>query len=136
MSLHYFVTTGMNLSKKEECKKEVIPYYAGSMQFCVFPLSDKYCYQVLLAYKPWSKLNPLSDKRGKLYCDHVLSFVVSDSCPKSILLAYERTKRRKVQEDKGIFKHEPTSNVDYNQEMDMEYEGMEQDDVEAIKMMA
>jgi hypothetical protein len=41
-----------------------------------------------------------------------------------------------VQEDKGIFKHEPTPNVDYNQDMDMEYEGMEQDEAEAIKMMA
>jgi hypothetical protein len=25
-------------------------------------------------------------------------------------------------ENKGIFKHEPTSNVDYNQDMDMEME--------------
>jgi hypothetical protein len=41
--------------------------------------------------------------------------MVSYACPKSILLAYERAQRRKVQEDKGIFKHEPTSNVDYNQ---------------------
>jgi hypothetical protein len=58
------------------------------------------------------------------------------SCSKSILLAYERAKRRKVQEDKGIFKHEPTSNADYNQNMDMENEGMEQDKAYAIKMMA
>jgi hypothetical protein len=47
------------------------------------------------------------------------------SCPQSIVVAYERAKRRKVQEDKGIFKHEPASNVYYNQDMDMEYEGME-----------
>jgi hypothetical protein len=58
------------------------------------------------------------------------------SCPKSVLLAYERTKRKKVQEDKDIFKHEPTSNVDYNQDMDMDYEGMEQDEDDVIKMMA
>jgi hypothetical protein len=60
----------------------------------------------------------------------------SDSCPKSMLLDYERAARRKVQEDKSIFKHEPTSNVDYNQDMDMEFEGMEQDEAETIKMMA
>jgi hypothetical protein len=58
--------------------------------------------------------------------------MVSHSCPKSILLA----KRRKLQEYKGIFKHEPTSNVDYNQDMDMEFEGMDQDKAEAIKIMA
>jgi hypothetical protein len=59
--------------------------------------------------------------------------MVSDSCPKSILLAYERAKRTEVQEGKGIIKHEPTSNVDYNQDMDMEFEGMEQDEADAIK---
>jgi hypothetical protein len=62
--------------------------------------------------------------------------VASYSCPKSILLSYEREKRRQVQEDKGIFKHEATSNVDYNQDIVMEYEGMEQDKSDAIKMMA
>jgi hypothetical protein len=62
--------------------------------------------------------------------------VISDSCPKSRLLAHGRAKRRKVQEDKGIFKHEPASNVDYIQDMDMEFEGMDQDEAEAIKMMA
>jgi hypothetical protein len=52
--------------------------------------------------------------------------MASNSCPESILLAYERAKRSKVLDDKGNFKHESTSNVDYNQDMDMEYEGMEQ----------
>jgi hypothetical protein len=51
-------------------------------------------------------------------------------------LAYERAKRRKCQEDKGIFKHEPTSNVDYNQDMDMEFEGMDKDEAEALKMIS
>jgi hypothetical protein len=41
-----------------------------------------------------------------------------------------------VQEDKVIFKHEQTTNDDCNQDMDMEYEGMDQDEDEAIKMMA
>jgi hypothetical protein len=36
----------------------------------------------------------------------------------------------------GIFKHEPTSNVDYNQEMEMEIEGLDGDDMETIQMMA
>jgi hypothetical protein len=76
-------------------------------------------------YKTWSKSNTFSNKYGKSYYDQFLSFMTSDSCTKSILLAYERAKRRKVQECKGIFKHEPTS---------MEYEGMEQDEADAIKM--
>jgi hypothetical protein len=101
-----------------------------------FPLSETYCYQVLLAYKPWSKSNQVSNTRGKSYCDQFLSFLVSYSCLKSILLAYERAKRRKLQEYKGSFKHEPTSNVDYNQDMHMEFEGMDQDEADAIKMMA
>jgi hypothetical protein len=130
MSIHYYVTTEMNL------KKDDVPHYTGSIQLCVFPMSETYCYQVILAYKPCSTSNPLSNKRGKSYCDHFLSFMASYSCPKSILLAYERAKRRKLQEDKGIFTHEPASNVDYNQDMDMEFEGMEQDEAEAIKMMA
>jgi hypothetical protein len=57
-------------------------------------------------------------------------------CPQTILLAYERARRRKLQEDKGIFKHAPTSNVDYNQEKEMEMEGFDGDEAEAIKMMA
>jgi hypothetical protein len=49
-----------------------------------------------------------------------LEFTSSPICPHTILLAYERAKRRNLQEDKGLFKHEPTSNVDYNQDMEME----------------
>jgi hypothetical protein len=66
----------------------------------------------------------------------VLKFVSSPVCPQTILLVYERAKHRKLQEDKGIFKHEPASNVDYNQDMEMEIEGLEGDEAEAIKMMA
>jgi hypothetical protein len=51
-------------------------------------------------------------------------------------LAYERAKRRKCQEDKGIFKHEPTSNVDCNQDMDIEFEGMDKYEAAALKMMS
>jgi hypothetical protein len=99
---------------------------------------ETYWYQVLLAYKPWSKSNPLSNKQGKTYWDQFLEFTSSPICPKTILLAYNRTKRRKLQEDKGIFKHEPTSNLDYNQdmEMEMEIEGLDGYEAEAIKMTA
>jgi hypothetical protein len=31
---------------------------------------------------------------------------------------------------------EPTSNVDYNQDMDIEFEGMDKDEAEALKMMS
>jgi hypothetical protein len=82
MSLHYYITTVLTLNKKAECKKEVVPHCTGSIQLCAFPLSETYCYQVLLAYKPWSNSNLLSNKCGKLFCNHFLSFVVSYSCPK------------------------------------------------------
>jgi hypothetical protein len=64
------------------------------------------------------------------------AFISYSQCHTSILLAYERAKRRKCQEDKGIFKHEPTSNVDYNQDIDIEFEGMEKDEADALKMMS
>jgi hypothetical protein len=89
-----------------------------------------------LAYKPWSKSNPLSNKHSKTYRDQLLEFTSSPICPQTILLAYERAKRRNLQEDKGFFKHEPTSNVDYNQDMEMEMEGLDGDEAEAIKMIA
>jgi hypothetical protein len=48
-----------------------------------------------------------------------------------------RKERNDFKRHQGIFKHEPTTNnVDYNQDMDMEYEGMEQAESEAINMMA
>jgi hypothetical protein len=115
---------------------EIVPHYTGSTEFSSFPVSETYCYQVLVAYKTWSKSNPLSKKQGKTYRDQFLEFVSLPICPQIILLAYERVKRRKLQEDKGNFKHEPTSNVDYNQDMEMEMEGLDGDEAEAIKMMA
>jgi hypothetical protein len=81
-------------------------------------------------------LNPLSNKQGKTYQDQFLEFTSSPICPQKILLAHKRAKRIKLQEDKGIFKHEPTSNVDYNQDMEMEMEGLYGDEAEAIKMIA
>jgi hypothetical protein len=69
---------------------------------------------------------------GPVFRIHFIAHI----CPQTIILAYERAKHRKFQEDKGIFKHEPTSNVDYNQDIEMEMEGLDEDEVEAIKMMA
>jgi hypothetical protein len=51
-------------------------------------------------------------------------------------LEYERATRRNFQEDKGIFKHDPTSNVYYNQDMDIEFEGIDKDEAEALTMMS
>jgi hypothetical protein len=83
----------------------------------------------------WSKSNPLSNNHGKTYRDQFWGSTSLPNCPQTILLAYEKAKRRKLQEDKGVFKHEPTSNVDYNQDMEMEMEGLDGDEAEAIKMM-
>jgi hypothetical protein len=57
---HYL--TGVMKRKKTRTFKEIVTHYTGSIQFCSFPLSETYFYQVLLAYKPWSKSNPLSNK--------------------------------------------------------------------------
>jgi hypothetical protein len=48
---------------------------------------------------------------------------------------YERAKCRNLQEER-IFKRELTSNVDYNQDMEVEMEGLYGDEEEAIKMTA
>jgi hypothetical protein len=76
---HHYVTGKMN-RKKTKTSKEILPHYTGSIQFCAFPISDTYCYQVLLAYKPWSKSNPLSNKHGKTYRDQFLEFTSSPIC--------------------------------------------------------
>jgi hypothetical protein len=68
LCFHHYMTGVLNRKKQRTCK-EIVPYYTGSIQFCSFPLSGTYCYQVLLAYKPWSKSNPLSNKQGKTYRD-------------------------------------------------------------------
>jgi hypothetical protein len=133
--VHHYVTGEMN-RKRSKTSKEILPHYTGSIHFCSFPLSESYCFQVLLAYKPWLKSNPLSKKYGKTYRDQFLEFTLSPNCPLTILLVYERAKRRKLQEDKGVFKHEPTSNVDYNHDMEMEMEGFDGDEAGAINMMA
>jgi hypothetical protein len=118
LCFHHCVTGVMN-RKKNSTLKEIVPHYTGSIQFFSFPISESYCYQLLLAYMPWSKSNHLSNKQGKTYRDQLLEFVSSPICPQTILLAYERAKSRKLQEDKGFFKHDPTSNVYYNQDMEM-----------------
>jgi hypothetical protein len=69
LCFHHYVTGKMN-RKKIRTSKESLPHYTGSMQFCSFPTLETYCYQVLLAYKPWSKSNPLSNKQGKTYRGH------------------------------------------------------------------
>jgi hypothetical protein len=135
LCFHHNVT-GVTNRKKTRMLKDSVPPYTGSIHFCSFPISETYCYQVLLAYKPWSKSNPQSNKQGKTYQDQFLKIVSLPVCPQTILLAYERANRRRLQEDKGFFKHERTSNVYYNQDMEMEIEGLEGGEAEAIKMMA
>jgi hypothetical protein len=125
------VTKEMN-RKKASTSKEILPCYTRSIQCGSFPITESYCYQVLLAYKQWSTLDPLSNKHVKTYRDQFLEFTSSPLCPQTIILAYERAKHRKLQEDKGVFKHEPTSNMDYNQDMEMEMEGLDRDATEAI----
>jgi hypothetical protein len=58
LCFHHYVTGVMNRKKKEDMK-ESVPHYTGYIQFCSFPILETYYYQVLLAYKPWSKSNPL-----------------------------------------------------------------------------
>jgi hypothetical protein len=55
---HHYVTGEMNC-EKTRTSKEILTHHTGSIQFCSFSILETYCYQVLLAYKPWSKSNPL-----------------------------------------------------------------------------
>ena len=65
------------------------------------------------------KIESFVKQARKIYRDQFLEFSSSPNCPQTNLLAYERVKRRNLQEDNGIFKHEPKSNVYYNQYMEM-----------------
>jgi hypothetical protein len=78
----------------------------------------------------------MSNKYGKTYHDILLKFTWSPFCPQIILLAYERATPRKLQEQKGVFKHEPISYVDYTHDMEIDIEGLDGDKAEVIKMMA
>jgi hypothetical protein len=89
-----------------------------------------------MAYKPWSISNKLTNRCGVSYRTQLEAFISTSQCPKSILLAYERAKRRKCQEDKVIFKHDTSYNVNYNQDMDIEFEGMDEDEAEALTIMS
>jgi hypothetical protein len=136
VSFHQYVSRELNLKRNVHEKNLMVPHYTGSILFCSFPLSESYCYQVLMAYNPWSICNKLTNRCGVSYRTQLEAFISSSQCPKSILLAYERATRKKCQEDKGIFKHEPTYNVDYKHDMDIEFEGMKKDEAEALKMMS
>jgi hypothetical protein len=106
VSFHRYVSRELNFKRKVHDKKLMVPHYTGSIQFCSFPLSESYCYQVLMAYTPWSISNKLTNRCGVSYRTQIQTFVSSSQYPKSIRLAYERAKRRKCQEDNCIFKHE------------------------------
>jgi hypothetical protein len=134
MSFHSFVCHGLE-EKRATKSKTTIPHYTGSIQYCSFPLQENYCQQVLLAYKPWSHSCRPTNRNGKSYKAQFLDFIKTAQCSQSILLSYERAKRRKQQEDKGVFKHEPTSNVDFNQELDIEIDGLDKDEADALNMM-
>jgi hypothetical protein len=84
---HHYVTGKMN-RKKTRTSKEILPHYTGSIKFCSFYILETYCYQVLVAYKPWSKSNPLPNKQGKTYRDQFLEFTSFPIFPQTIILAY------------------------------------------------
>jgi hypothetical protein len=101
VNFNQYVSRELNLKRNVHEKKLMVPHYSS------FPLYESYCYQVLMAYKPWSISNKLTNMCGVSYRTQFEAFISSSQCPMSILLEYERAKRRKCQEDKGIFKHEP-----------------------------
>jgi hypothetical protein len=64
---HQFVSRELNLKRKVHDKKLMVPHYIGSKQFCSFPLSESYFYQVLMAYKPWPISNKIRNRCGISY---------------------------------------------------------------------
>jgi hypothetical protein len=53
VSFHQYVSRELNLKRNVHEKNLMVPHFTGSMQFCSFPLSESYCYQVVMTYKPW-----------------------------------------------------------------------------------
>jgi len=78
------------------------------------PLSEVFCEQMLLAYKPWTRLNPISKKISLNFVAQFHQFIESGECPQFVLLTYERSKLRKELQDKGIYVPEPTMEQDFD----------------------
>jgi hypothetical protein len=56
-----------------------------------------------------------------------------------MLISYEKGKYDEPKKYKSIFKQDPTSNVDYNQDMDLKTEGLDKDDaddLDGLKVLA
>jgi hypothetical protein len=70
VSFHQYVSRELNFKRKVHEKKLMVPHYTGSIQFFSFPLSESYCYQVMMAYKPWSISNKLTNRYGVSYRTH------------------------------------------------------------------
>ena len=115
LSFHDFVKIGLNTEKDENAKsKTVIPHYTGGIQYCTLPLSEVYCEQMLLAYKPWNRSNPISKKITCNFVAQFHQFIKTKDCPQFVLLVYERSKIRKDLQDKGIYVPEPTMEQDFD----------------------
>jgi hypothetical protein len=89
VSFYQYVSRELNLKWKVHEEKLMVPHYTGSIQFCSFPLSESYCYQVLMAYKPWSISNKLTNRCGVSFRTQSQTFISSSQCPNYILLAFE-----------------------------------------------
>lgn len=80
--------------------KTTIPHYVGGRSNPIYPPTEGYARATLLIHKPWSKGNKPFDPDVDLV-DQFMVFIKSPSCPKSVLIPFERMRWR-YQEKLGI----------------------------------
>ena len=106
-SFHQYVYQKLNEKKKR--KQEIIPHYTGALQYCPIPLTENYCYNALMVYKPWNEHFPITKNYKKTFRDQFLDLIKSSSCPTCLLITYERALRKRGMERQGLLSYEPTT---------------------------
>ena len=107
LSFHQYVYHKLNDKKKS--KKNIIPHYTGALQYCPIPLTENYCYNALMVYKPWNETCPITKTSMQTFTQQFLDLIKSPQCPTSLLITYERALRRRNMQQQGLLSYEPTS---------------------------
>ena len=105
MSLHLYFDLVKNRTGKEERstqnsleerkekrkrKKTIIPFFSGLGGYPSYPPTEAYARHCVIVHKPWRKDYPI----GLDWMSEFEAFVLSDECPASLLMEYDRVKIR------------------------------------------
>ena len=97
LSLHQFYHKTKN---KNNSRREFIPHYVGGKGQPVFPINNKYARSEIVKHKPWSSKNPLPTNPD--WVAMFEDFLLSEECPISVKVSFERAKRRYDDRNRGI----------------------------------